>query len=93
MSNQDETNLSPITPEMYVRVISGCKALGITKGVKLWIVSITELGVDYSHMVKILVRNHGKVLSLYARHINRLADPVINLNNGNPLNKIQVVRA
>ena len=58
--------------------------------------AITELGPDYSHSVRVEIHflnsfASGKTFRLYARHINRLADTFINLNNGNPSNKIVMV--
>ena len=79
-----------------VRVEKGCKPLGITKGSSAKVVSITELGAEYSHSVKVVLHfvnsfASGKDFALYARHINRLGDVFIRLNNGRPDCYIEVV--
>ena len=79
-----------LTTNSMVRVVKGNVARDITKH-SLWAVnSITNLGADYSHSVKVVLRRGNRVVSFYARHQNRLADTVVNLNDGNPLHKIQV---
>ncbi len=35
----------------------------------------------------------GRVLSFSARHVNRLSDPIVRMNDGNPLHTIEVRRA
>jgi len=73
-----------------VLVIKGCNAFGIPKNIKGRIVSVTLLGAEYSHAVKVVIEFKGRHHSFTARHINRLSDPAFNLNKGNPLEKITV---
>ena len=80
-----------------VRIEKGCKDLEITKGSTAKVVSITELGPDYSHSVRVelLFLNSflsTKTLCLYARHINRLSDPFVNLHGCRTEHKIVVVK-
>jgi hypothetical protein len=79
-----------------VIVEKGCKALGITKGSTAYVKNIVELGPDYSHSVRVSLFflnsfAAGKTFNLIARHINRLSDIFVNLNDGNPTHKITVV--
>ncbi len=85
-----------LTVGSKVRIEKGCSHLGITKGSAAQIKSITEMGPDYSHSVRVelfFINSFasGKTFRLYARHINRLADASVNLNNGTPSHKITVV--
>ncbi len=80
-----------------VLIEKGCRDLGITKGATARVTAVVELGADYSHSVKVQLHflnsfASGKYFGFYARHINRLSDDFINLNNGNPLNKIVIKR-
>jgi hypothetical protein len=86
-----------ITVGSKVRVEKGCNAVGITKGSMAQVKAIADLGPDYSHSVyvELFFLNSfasGKTFQLYARHLNRLADTFVNLNDGNPNHKITVVR-
>ena len=74
-----------------VKVVSGNRYLGLAKGAILTITEVIPLGADFSHQVKVRFTHRGIKGSLAARHINRLSDPVLNLNNGDPTRKIQVV--
>jgi len=82
----------PIAAGCYVECFKGCSELDIRKGNRLYIRSITPLGAEYSHAVRVVIEFKGRVLSMYARHINRLGDVWVILNDGNPCRKIQVVR-
>jgi hypothetical protein len=73
-----------------LEVIKGCSSLEIKKGAIAQVVSVTELGADYSHTVKLVLQFPGRKVVLYARHINRVREKTFNLNNGNPLKKIMV---
>lgn len=80
-----------------VRVLKGCNAREISKGITCQIREIVELGADFSHAVKVVfVRLNGfgagKTFVMIARHINRLSDPVVSLNDGNPTHKIQIAK-
>lgn len=79
-----------IQAESWVKVVKGCKARDISKGEAWFVVSITELGADYSHMVRVVLRRNGRTVSWTARHVNRLVDSVVRLNDGNPCNVIEI---
>lgn len=85
-----------ITVGSKVRIEKGCNALGITKGSSAQVKEISELGADYNHSVRVELFflnsfSSGKTFRLYARHINRLSDGHVNLNDGNPFHKITIV--
>ena len=88
---------APLTAGSKVKVEKGCAERGVAKNVSAEVVSVTLLGAEYGHQVKVVLRflngfSSGKSIVLYARHENRLSDAVINLNDGNPLHKVKVVR-
>jgi hypothetical protein len=93
------TNTTPaLTINARVKIEKGCKARGIDKGCTAQVTSITPMGADYGHCVRVsfTVLNGfgaGKSYAFYARHINRLSDPVIRLNDGNPHHVIEIRRA
>ena len=72
-----------------ISITKGCASLGIKKG-RGTLVSTQELGADYGYSVRVVISTHGKTYAFYARHINRLSDPEVNLNNGNPTKTIKV---
>lgn len=79
------------------QVIKGCKARELDKGITCKIIGIAELGADYSHAVKVTFMPlngflAGSPFSMCARHVNRLADHAVNLNDGNPSDTIQIRR-
>lgn len=76
-----------------VKIVKGCRARNITKGQTAYVSSVQDMGAEYSHMVKVTLQLSGRTVSFWARHINRLSDPIVNLNDGNPLNKIQIKKA
>jgi hypothetical protein len=89
---------TPLTVNTRVLVTKGCMPLGITKGTTAVVVEVTNLGREYSHSVKVVLRfvngmMVGKSFALYARHPNRLADSIVRFNNGNPLKTVEVRRA
>ena len=78
-----------------VRVVKGCNARGVQKGVTMVVRNIKPLGADYSHSVHVSLEHingpkHNTLQAWYARHINRLNDETINLNDGNPLHAIKI---
>lgn len=86
---------APIAVGTKVVIAAGCKALDINKNVTAKVVAIQELGAEGGHFVKVTLQflngfQAGKSRSLYARHINRLSDPIVNLNDGNPCHKVQI---
>lgn len=90
--------VAPLAPNTRVMITKGCKALGIDKGTTARVVSVEALGAEYSHSVRVCVQfingfKAGKTFALFARHTNRLADPIVRFNNGNPSNTVEVRRA
>lgn len=90
---------TPITAGIKVVIAKGCKAREITKGTKVDVVAVVPMGADYGHCVKVVLAVPAKRMGLparhvafYARHVNRLADDTIGMNDGNPLHRIEVRR-
>lgn len=76
-------------------IAKGCKAREIAKHVLARVVSVELLGTDYSHACKVSFRlingtRANEITNWYARHPNRLADPLIHLNDGNPLHTLEI---
>lgn len=79
-----------------VYIQKGCNARNVARGVSAVVESVTPLGAEYSHACRVVFRfingfRAGQVATFFARHPNRLADPVVNLNDGNPRHSIQVI--
>lgn len=86
-----------LTVGSRVRLEKGCRALDLAKGTTAVIVEVRELGADYAHAVRVSFRfvngfKAGKTVAMFARHVNRLSDPVVRLNNGDPTKAIELVR-
>lgn len=84
-----------LTVGSKIQIEKGCRASGIDKGTTAEVLVVRELGADYSHSVAVTFRmlngyKSGKSFTRYARHVNRLSDTFINMNDGNPLHKITV---
>ena len=96
----DATNTAKqiaLTANTRVRLEKGCKAREIDKGTTAKITEITPMGADYGHCVRVTFMmlngfKSGKTFSFYARHMNRLTDPIIRMNDGNPLHTIEIRR-
>lgn len=73
---------------MKIKITKGCQARGVSKGVTCT-AETTQLGADYGHSVKVLFTYKGRILAFYVRHANRLTDPEISANDGNPLHTIK----
>ena len=91
------TTNTALTTGDRVIIEKGCAARGVAKGTTAQIINVIELGADYTHSVAVRFQmlngmKSGKVFTFYARHINRLADGFVNLNDGNPLHKIVIRR-
>jgi hypothetical protein len=89
-----------LTAGSSVRILKGCLAREISRGMKAEVISVTPLGKDFSHQVRVTLRfftspqvGQYRQVSFFARHINRLSDDVIGMNDGNPLHRIEVRRA
>lgn len=84
-----------ITNGARIVIEKGCKARGIAAHTSAVVISVTALGADYNHSVKVVFKmlngfSAGKTFGFYARHSNRLADLLVNLNDGNPTHTIKV---
>lgn len=89
--------IEALTVGARVQLVKGCKARGLDKGVSARVQSVTELGADYGHEVKVVLQplngfQAAKNFAFYARHINRLSDAIVRLNDGNPSHVIEVRR-
>lgn len=78
-------------------VTKGCKARGIDKGVTIRVIGVEALGAEYGHSVKVRFQlvngfKSGQNFAFFARHANRLADPIVRMNDGNPSHVIEVRR-
>lgn len=75
-----------------VKVVVGNNSLAIKKGMVATILSVKELGPEYSHKVSVVLRFPGpRVLSLLAQHKNRVQEKTFHLNNGDPTKRITVM--
>lgn len=88
---------APIIPGTRLKIIKGCRARDLHKGITIQIESVQEMGAEYSHSVKVTFRpvdgyHAGALFVFWARHRNRLLDGIIRLNDGNPLNVIEIQR-
>lgn len=91
------STLPAITTNDRLTIVKGCKARGMDKGVTVQVTKIEPMGADYSHFVKVVMVpvngfKAGTAIVFYARHVNRLADAVIRMNDGNPSHVIEVRR-
>lgn len=69
----------------------GCRDRNIAAHQKATVHVIQELGREYSHQVGVTMSFvNGRTVTFYARHRNRLADPIVNLNDGNPMHTLKV---
>ena len=78
-----------ITGGSSVTILKGCQAREIAKGTAT-VKELTELGSEYGHSVRVVLTYKGRNIVLFARHLNRLGDPQVNLNTGNPLHTIKI---
>lgn len=92
-------SIAPLAVGGRVVFDKGCAARGAHKGTHATITAIEELGADHSHAVRVQLKWHNRgdwgdsVVSFYARHVNRLVDPIVSMNDGDPTHKIKVCRA
>ncbi len=92
------TTSDTLTVGARIKLEKGCKARGIDKGCSAKVTAITPMGPDYGHCVRVTFMmlsgfKGGKAFSFYARHMNRLADAEIRMNDGNPSHTIEIRRA
>lgn len=75
-----------ITANTKVVITKGLKARNITKGQKAIVAGVTELE---RRSVRVTLQfNDGRRVSFYGQHVNRLGDPEVKLNTGDPTQKI-----
>jgi hypothetical protein len=86
------STLAPLAAGTRVRIVKGCAARSVAKNGTAQIVSVTPLGADCGHSVRVVLSYAGRTLVFFARHPNRLADAVVRLNDGNPLHTVEIVR-
>lgn len=82
-----------LTAGTKVTIVKGCKARDLSKGTKAVVTAITPMGAEYSHMVQIVLAMNGRTIALWARHLNRLSEATIAMNDGNPSHRIEIKRA
>lgn len=93
-----QSSPAPFAVGMRVRIEKGCAAREVVKNATAQISEVTLLGADCSHMVKVVLLllngpKSGRRVAFYARHVNRLADAVLSMNDGNPGHRIEISRA
>lgn len=96
--NATTNTFASLTTGTRVLVVKGCAARELAKNVTARIESITPMGADYGHCVRVVLVpvngfKAGKAFAFYARHVNRLADPIVRMNDGIPSHVIEVRRA
>lgn len=87
--------MTAITVGTKVAIVKGCKPLDIAKNTTARVVAVQEMGAEWSHQVRVTLQflngfKAGQTRTLWARHPNRLGDITVNLNDGNPLHKVQI---
>ena len=91
------TSQANVTVGTRLQITKGCNARGVAKGVTVQVLSVEALGADYGHSVKVRFQpvngfKAGQIFAFYARHANRLADPIVRMNDGNPSHVIEARR-
>lgn len=81
-----------------VKIVKGCKAFDLPKGVLAQVTEVKELGADFNYNVSVTLKflngfKSGQTKTLQARHPNRLADTCIRLSHARPSEFIEIVRA
>lgn len=92
------STVAPLAVSTRVIIAKGCKARGVTKGATAVVKAVEPMGAEFGHNVRITLYflnsfMSGKTVSFYARHINRLGDVFVSMNDGRPENRIEVRRA
>lgn len=90
----DNTNSAIVVGDRVV-IVKGNSKDGLNKNVTARVTVVDELGPEYSHSVRVVLVpvngfGAGRSFVYYARHINRMSDPVVNLNTGNPLQTLKI---
>lgn len=80
-----------LTENCMVQIVKGCRARGVNKGTSCRVTKIEHLGPDYGCSVKVVIALDSRTSKVfYVKHKNRLADPIVRMNTGNPLQTIEV---
>lgn len=98
MATTNTSTIPALTVGARVRIEKGCAAREIAKGVSAKVAAIEPMGADYGHCVKVSLYllngfKSGKTVAFYARHVNRLNDAIVSMNDGNPSHTIAVRRS
>lgn len=99
MSNANATvEAAPLSVDMRVIVQKGCVARGVVKGVTAKVTKIEPMGAEFGHSAKVALClmngfNAGKTVVFFVRHVNRLGDVFVSMNDGDPTHRIEVRRA
>jgi hypothetical protein len=94
---RENQKYAPISGGDRAMLVKGCKPCGLDKGITIQIKEVRPLGADYGHSVQVVLMplngfKAGKTMSFYARHVNRLSDPIVRMNDGNPSHTIEIRR-
>lgn len=97
MTTETTTEKPALTTGMKVKLVKGCKAFDLPKGISAQVVSVKELGPDYNYNVSVTLKflngfKSGQTKTLQARHPNRLKDDCVRLSHANPTQYIEIVR-
>jgi len=80
-----------ITTGSKIVIEKGCKDRNIAAHKTATVLIVQELGKEYSHQIGVTMAFlDGRKVTFYARHRNRLADPIVNMKDGNPMHSIKV---
>jgi hypothetical protein len=79
----------PVKVGARLAVVTGNRAIGIDKGAVLNVDSV-RLGERNSVAIRVSATRGRKVVTLHARHVNRLSEPEFSLGDGSGTNKIVV---
>ncbi len=92
-ANPAPATIIPLVDGQAILVTKGCGAREIRKGTRGKVAFTKAMGAEYGYNVKVVLDLGIRRVAFYARHVNRLTDSVIRLNDGNPLHVIEIRRA
>lgn len=79
-----------ITTGTNVKILKGCNARNVAKGTTWHVREVQVMGAEHSHQARVVLTRGPRVLTFWARHINRLSDPTVRMNDGSPSYTIEV---
>jgi len=79
-----------ITAGTNVKIVKGCKARNVAKNTTWHVREVQTMGAEYSHQVRLVLTYGPRVLTFWARHANRLSDPIVRMHDGSPSYTIEV---